>query len=50
MKPTLWQQFMEWLCLEFDHKPVIEGLTENEICRRCGKLLSTPYSRGYKRP
>lgn len=48
MIPTFWQRIAEWLCRYFGHWSKMNrddfGDAE-EVCRVCGHLLSTRYSR-----
>ena len=49
MSEMVWYAFKLWLCRRFGHRGRIDyaslGGGDPEICRRCGQLLSTNYSR-----
>ena len=41
---TLIERVKNWLCRAFGHTVLIDA-ADNHLCRRCKRLLSTPYSR-----
>lgn len=49
MIETLLARLRRWICRRWGHRGVIHfdspGGGDPEICRRCGSLLSTAYSR-----